>query len=133
MADDKEQFAVSSGSEPADSEEELSDDDNGPKPPVPSEKLEPSAKLGIRPGKAAAKVSKGGLSRSTEALAKEIGEWTGVGEGPDLKDRAAELYLTLNRLFETWRTYELDALTWALQFMVLTCMQEAGPGFASKP
>ena len=63
--------------------------------------------------------AKGGLSRSTEALAKEIGEWTGVGEGPDLKDRAAELYLTLNRLFETWRTYELDALTWALQFVQL--------------
>merc|ERR1719506_353501 len=75
MADDKEQFAVSSGSEPADSEEELSDDDNGPKPPVPSEKLEPSAKLGIWPGKAAAKVSKGGsaYARASDAAHQIMG------------------------------------------------------------
>ena len=62
---------------------------------------------------------KGGLSRTTAALAGEVGEWTGVKPGPDLADRAAELYLTLCRLFETWRTYELDALSWALQMVQL--------------
>ena len=37
--------------------------------------------------------------------------------GPEGSRR--ELYLTLNRLLRTWRTYELDALTWALQFVQL--------------
>merc|ERR550514_1522555 len=76
MADDKEQFAVSSESEPADSEEEPDSDDNAGKPPVPREKLEPSAKM-ARPGKAGAgaKVPKGGsaYARASDAAHQIMG------------------------------------------------------------
>ena len=59
--------------------------------------------------------SKGTLSRTTADLAAEIATWRGA----ESEAAAAALFLRLTRLFETWKSYEVDALVHALQFLKL--------------
>ena len=54
--------------------------------------------------------------RTTADIAAKVGAWRGVAGD---REAAAALYLRLTRLFETWKTYEVHALAYALQLLKL--------------